>query len=72
MYSKETDAEFVARLFAAYEKQKPKPPKRTDAYPHSLYCANCGWTFFYNEDNKMHGMFKFCPECGQAILWEAE
>lgn len=57
----------------ALEKQIPKKPKETDAYPHKLYCPTCYWTFYFNKENadgyrRMH-MFTYCPECGQAIDW---
>lgn len=57
----------------ALEKQTPKKPKETDAYPHRLYCPCCSWTLCYNKENadgfRMMNMFLYCPECGQAIDW---
>lgn len=60
----------------ALEKQIPKKPKETDAYPHRLYCPYCTWTLCYNKENadsfRMMHMFRYCPECGQAIDWSDE
>lgn len=61
--------EFYSTAIEALDKRTPMKPSKTDAYPHRLYCTNCGWTFFYNENNKTEGMFNYCPECGQAIDW---
>ena len=65
------DAIYVA--IEALEKQIPKKPKETDAYPHRLYCPTCHWTFCFNKENadgyRMMHMFTYCPECGQAIDW---
>lgn len=60
----------------AIEKQIPKKPKETDAYPHRLHCPYCTWTLCYNKENansfRMMHMFRYCPECGQAIDWSYE
>lgn len=60
----------------AIEKQIPKKPKETDAYPHRLYCPYCTWALCYNKENadsfRMMHMFRYCPECGQSIDWSDE
>lgn len=61
----------IRMAIEAIEKQIPKKPKETDAYPHRLYCPYCTWTLCYNKENadsfRMMHMFRYCPECGQAL-----
>ena len=65
--------EAVQMAIEALEKQIPKKPKETDAYPHRLCCPTCHWTLCFNKENadgyRMMHMFTYCPECGQAIDW---
>ena len=51
----------------AIDKAQAMVPVRTET--HRLDCPRCRWTFFFNEDAWMSGMFKYCPECGQKIDW---
>ena len=67
-----SDFMVIEKAIEALEKQMPKKPKRTDAYPHRNYCPKCFFTFFYNGDNaeKWVGeLFNYCPECGQRVDW---
>ena len=56
----------------ALEKQVPKEPNyEGDGYwdgelvYDTWICPNCGKYYEVDYDN-----YKYCPECGQAILWE--
>ena len=58
----------------ALEKQIPKKPNETEAYPHRLYCPACYYTIAYNKENidfirESFDGYKHCPDCGQAIDW---
>lgn len=60
---------------SALEKQIPKKPNETEAYPHRLYCPNCYYPFERNKSEialiREHFIVgnKYCPECGQALDW---
>ena len=66
-------AELHRLIDIALEKQIPKKPSETDAYPHRLYCPNCYFTFCFNKENldaiKQMQMYNYCPDCGQALDW---
>ena len=62
----------VGLAIESLEKQEPKKPNETDAYPHRVYCPNCYWTFWYNKENIIRDMYKYCPDCGQAIDWSED
>lgn len=51
-------------------------PKRTDAYPHRLYCPTCYHTLVFNEENqdsvRANLYLNNCPACGQTLDWKGE
>ncbi len=52
--------ELMQLIINTFEKQLSKHP---ELYPNGQYtCSEC------NYDVKRH--FRFCPNCGQKILWE--
>ena len=53
----------------ALEKQVPKKPTRTRGKYGHTECACCGWVVesFCGDLEQ----YPFCPNCGQAIDWEA-
>ena len=53
----------------ALEKQVPKKPTRTRGKYGYTECACCGWVVesFCGDLEQ----YPFCPNCGQAIDWEA-
>lgn len=62
-------------IVSALEKQIPKKPNETEAYPHRLYCPNCYYPFERNKSEialiREHFIVgnKYCPDCGQALDW---
>lgn len=62
----------------ALEKQIPKKPRATEAYPHRLYCPNCYYPFERNKSEialiREHFIVgnKYCPECGARMDGETE
>lgn len=52
-----------AEVKSAVEKQKPRKPKKDYIYCHpEKWCENCNNVVFIN--------WKYCPKCGQKILWK--
>ena len=70
---KECELTIGMTLKEAVEKQVPKKPKETDAYPHRLCCPVCYFTLCFNKENidgiKQMQMYNHCPDCGQALDW---
>lgn len=77
--AKENHTEYSKALhiaLGALSKQIPQKPNETDAYPHRLYCPKCYYTFCFNKENldaiKQLQMYNYCPDCGQALLWDGD
>ena len=52
-----------AEVKSAVEKQKPRKPKKDYIYCYpEKWCENCNNVVFIN--------WKYCPKCGQKILWK--
>lgn len=66
--------QFFEKVIDALEKQIPKKPNRTEAYPHRLYCPVCFTTLCYNEEHKTIYVddVRCCFNCSQAIDWSDE
>lgn len=63
------ECEAVQMATEALVKQIPKKPYYGDEYDSIWICPNPNCRRGYDKDLEKH---KYCPDCGQAIIWEEQ